>query len=116
MNYVNVNEAGTHVFTLNSRVEDATSVDWIIYKEGSDSIEYTFTAPVIGGNYYQSVFLDSAEYTFKNTTFYRLEGEVNGARVYVGKIYATDGVLEPSSHNKDRYQEKPNTNDYIILE
>lgn len=118
MNYVNTLEAVSHTLTLNSRVSAGVSVDWTIYKEGSDTAVYTFTDTLTDGAYFQTLTIDPNNITFVAGEFYQLIGQSNGDTIYNGKIYASDGVVAPSTpSNVSRdYTTETTNNDYIILE
>ena len=116
MNYANINQADNYIFTVNSKVAGGVAIDWTIKEEGNETALHTFTSVLTDGSYFQTLTIPVADVTFKNDTFYTLEGISNSDVVYRGKIYAVDGVLPSRKLSTGNYTENSITNDYIILE
>lgn len=119
MNYININDTGNISITLNSFSVGGVDIDWVLYKEGNDTVDLSFTASLVDANYYQTLTFDLGSLTLQKDAFYILEGRIADDVVYRGKVLAVDGDMAPStpiSINKDEYTEKIDNNDYIILE
>ena len=119
MHYININDNGNITLSLNSFSVGGVDIDWVIYKEGNDTIDESFTASLTDANYFQTLTFTLGSLTLQKDSFYIIEGRIGDDIVYRGKVLAKDGDTTPStpiSIHKDEYTEKLDTNDYIILE
>lgn len=123
MNYIDPSLEVPQTLAINTKAEVTDAISWTLTKEGNDSISFSFSSPsdnfsLVNMKYFQAFSCDffAEGIDLDPEHSYLLKGAVNGSDVYRGKIFVTEQDVDGYSVNKDKYTEKVDTNNFVILD